>query len=87
MATSPIVASPRSVDVCQLLYNVQLSSDLAQPNQGMTTDEDLYKAPSVSSSASQAENASSILVARSKLDFLAMTGYAVSNTGVGFRHC
>jgi hypothetical protein len=39
-----------------------------------------------SSCASQAENASSILVARSWLDFVATTHEVVENIAVGFRH-
>ena len=37
-------------------------------------------------SASQAENASSILVARSRLAFVATTDKVVANIAVGFRH-
>jgi hypothetical protein len=39
------------------------------------------------SSGSQAENASSILVARSRLDSVATNGQIVANIAVGFRHC
>ena len=40
-----------------------------------------------SSSASQAENAGSIPVARSRLDFVVTTDKVVGNIAVGFRHC
>jgi hypothetical protein len=38
-------------------------------------------------SASQAENASSILVARSRLDLVATTDQIIANIAVGFHHC